>query len=70
MNTSKYHSEIRKSMKLDQRSPAYRELQRRSAEERGQLETKLRARNETIDRLKKKLREAGVNAAEIAKLAA
>jgi hypothetical protein len=35
-----------------------------------QYETKLRARNEIIDRLKKKLVEAGVNADEIANLAA
>jgi predicted nuclease with TOPRIM domain len=57
-------------MKRDQRTPAYRELQRRNAEERTKLETALRERNEAIDRLKKKLVEAGVNADEVAKLAA
>jgi predicted nuclease with TOPRIM domain len=70
MNTSKYDSEIRKSLKRDQRSPAYRDLQRRAAEERGQLEAKLRERNEAIARLTKKLLASGVNADEIAKLAA
>ena len=70
MNTSQYPVETRKNAKRDQRSPAYRELQRRSSEERTKLETKLRERNEAVDRLKKKLVEAGVNADEIAKLAA
>ena len=70
MNTSKYETETRKNMKRDQRTPAYRELQRRNAEERTKLETALRERNEAIDRLKKKLVEAGVNADEVAKLAA
>lgn len=70
MITSKYDSETRKSIKRDQRTPAYRDLQRRTAEERGQLETKLRERNATIELLKKKLLERGVNADEVAKLAA
>ena len=70
MHTSKYDSETRKSIKRDQRTPAYADLQRRAAEERGQLETKLRARNVTIELLKKKLLERGVNADELAKLAA
>lgn len=68
MNTSQYPA--RKNAKRDQRTPAYRELQRRSSEERTKLETTLRARNEAVDRLKKKLAESGVNADEIAKLAA
>jgi hypothetical protein len=70
MNTSKYDSEPRQSIKRDQRTLAYRDLQRRTAEERGQLETKLRERNATIELLKKKLLERGVNADELAKLAA
>ncbi len=70
MITSKYDPETRKSLKRDQRSPAYRELQRRTAEERGQLETKLRERNATIEVLKKKLLERGLNPSEIEKLAA
>lgn len=68
MQTSKYEPAIRKNMKRDQRSLAYRELQRRTAEQRTQLETALRARNEAIDRLKKKLVEAGVAAEEVARL--
>ena len=68
LNTkSKYD---RKETKLDQRTPAYRELQRRCAEERTQLEAKLRERNEAIDRLKKKLVEVGYPAADVAKIAA
>jgi hypothetical protein len=70
MNTSKYDSETRKSIKRDQRDQRYRDLQRRTAEERGQLETKLRERNATIELLKKKLLERGVNADELTKLAA
>ena len=70
MNTSQYPAETRKNVKRDQRSPAYRDLQRRSSEERTKLETKLRERNEVIDRLKKKLVEAGVATEEVAKLAA
>lgn len=70
MNTSKYDSSTRQKMKLDQRSPAYRELQRRAAEERLRLETKLRARNAAIELLKKKLVEFGVDAADLAEIAA
>jgi hypothetical protein len=70
VNSSKYDSETRKSIKRDQRTPAYRDLQRRAAEERTLLEGVLRARNATIELLKKKLVERGVNAAEIEKLAA
>lgn len=70
MNTSKYDTQTRKTMKLDQRSPAYRELQQRSAAERVQLERVLRARNEAITRLTKKLLAAGFNADEVARLAA
>jgi hypothetical protein len=70
MDTSKYEKETRKQIKRDQRTLAYRELQRRTAEERTQLETKLRERHAVIDRLTKKLVEAGVAADEVAKLAA
>lgn len=70
MQTSKYDADTRKQMKRDQRSLAYRELQRRSAEERVQLETKLRERNEVIARLTKRLVESGVAPEEVAKLAA
>jgi len=70
MNTSQYPEEIRKQMKHDQRTLAYRELQRRVSEERTQLETKLRERNEAIGRLTKKLLEAGFKDDEVAKLAA
>lgn len=70
MDTSKYDAQTRRDMKFGQRSQAYRELQRRAAEERSHLETKLRARNEVIDRLKKKLVEVGLPAEDVAKLAA
>ncbi len=70
MKTSQYDAPTRKNLKRDQRTLAYRELQRRTSEERTQLETKLRERNEVIDRLKKKLVDAGFNADEVAKLAA
>lgn len=69
MNTSQYDTESRKQSKRDQRTPAYRELQRRSSEERSRLETALRARNEAIDRLVKRLATAGVSAEEAATLA-
>ena len=70
MNTSKYPAETRKNFKRGQQSPAYRDLQQRALEERTKLETKLRERNEVIDRLKKKLVEKGVDADEVAKIAA
>jgi hypothetical protein len=70
MRTSQYDANSRKQLKRDQRSPAYRELQRRSAGERAKLETALRSRNEVIERLKKKLVEAGLAAEEVARLAA
>ena len=70
VNTSQYPADSRKNHKRDQRTPAYRELQRRSSEERTKLEAKLRERNEAIDRLKKKLLEAGFKEDEVAKLAA
>jgi hypothetical protein len=70
VNTSKYDSQTRKDIKLVQRSVAYRELQRRTLAERIQLETKLRERNEVIDRLKKKLVEVGCTADDVELLAA
>lgn len=70
MNTSKYDQEIRKNIKRGQRTLAYRELQRRVAEERTQLEAKLKARGEAIERLKQRLIAAGFAADEVAKLAA
>lgn len=70
MNTSKYDDSTRKNLKRDQRTHAYRELQRRSSEERAQLEAKLRERNEAIKRLKQKLVEAGFAADAVEKIAA
>lgn len=70
MNTSQYDTETRKQLKRFQRAPAYQLMKKEHVAERERLETKLRERNEVIDRLKKKLAEAGINADEIAKLAA
>lgn len=70
MITSQYDADTRKQFKRDQRTPAYRDLQRRSAEQRALLETKLRDRAEAIGRLTKKLVDAGFAADEVAKLAA
>ena len=70
MNTSKYDPQTRKDMKLGQRSPAYRDLQQRAAAQRIQLETKLRERNEVINRLKQKLVEVGCTADDVELLAA
>ncbi len=70
MNTSKYDPLTRKDMKLGQRSPAYRDLQRRTAAQRVQLETKLRERNAVIDRLKKKLVEVGCTSDDVELLGA
>lgn len=70
VKTSQYPADTRKELKLEQRSLAYRDLQRRSAEERLRLETKLRERNEAISRLSRKLVEAGFKEEEVAQLAA
>lgn len=70
MDTSKYAPETRKQVKRDQRTPAYQDLKRRFAEQRTQLETKLRERNDAIARLTQKLVAAGFPAEEVAKLAA
>lgn len=70
MQTSKYDAQTRKNMKLGQRSAEYQDLQRRSAEERSKLETKLRERNATIQRLKQKLVEVGLAASDVEQLAA
>ena len=69
MDSSKYDTPSRRDLKLDQRSPAYRELQRRTAEQRLLLETKLRERNAVIARLKKKLVEVGCPLADVERLA-
>lgn len=65
MDTSKYDPETRKEIKRGQQTLAYRELQKRSTEARTQLEQKLRERNEAIDRLVKKLAEAGFDEKQI-----
>jgi hypothetical protein len=70
LKTSQYPTDTRKTWKLDQRSDAYRDLQQRTARERGQLEQKLREKNETIARLKQRLVESGVSLDEVAQLAA
>jgi predicted nuclease with TOPRIM domain len=70
VNSSKYPTETRENIKRAQRTFEYRELQRRSAEERNKLEAKIRERNEAIKRLKQKLIDAGFSAADVAKLAA
>jgi predicted nuclease with TOPRIM domain len=70
VNTSKYDSDTRKTLKRFQRSPAYQVMKSEHVAAREALEKKLRERNETIDRLKKKLVESGVSADEVNKLAA
>ena len=77
MNTSKYDAPSRRDIKEAQRGAPYRDLQRRAASARSQLEIKLRERNEVIDHLKKKidslarkLVEVGIAAEEVAKLVA
>ena len=70
MNTSQYPAETRKQIKRFQRSPGYQAMKQQHSAEREKLETKLRSRDEAIDRLKKKLVESGLNAAEVDKLAA
>lgn len=69
MNTSQYDASTRKDLKRFQRSPAYSLMKKEHLAARDLLEVKLRERNDAIDRLKKKLAEAGVAADEIAKLA-
>jgi predicted nuclease with TOPRIM domain len=70
VNTSQYDTQTRKNVKRFQRTPGYQAMKKEHLAAREQLEIKLRERNEVIDRLKKKLVEAGVNADEVAKLAA
>lgn len=69
MNTSQYDSQTRKNVKRFQRSPAYQLMKKEHVAAREKLETKLRERDETIERLKKKLVEF-VAADEVAKIAA
>jgi hypothetical protein len=70
VNTSKYDPATRKQLKRFQRSPGYDLMKKEHHAAREVLEAKLRDRNEVIDRLKKKLVEAGLPADEVAKLAA
>ena len=70
MDTSKYPADTRKQLKRFQRSSAYQVIKKEHVAAREVLETKLREKSETIERLKKKLVESGVSADEVAKLAA
>ena len=63
MNTSKYDPQTRKNVKRFQRTPGYQVMKKEHLAEREKLEG-------AIDRLKKKLVEAGVAADEVAKIAA
>lgn len=69
MNTSQYDTATRKNLKRFQRSSAYLLMKKEHVAAREQLEIKLRARDEQIALLKKKLGEF-VSADEIAKIAA
>lgn len=69
MNTSQYPAETRKDIKRFQRTPGYQAVKKEHLAAREQLETKLREKTEIIERLKKKLVEAGVAADEVAQLA-
>lgn len=70
MNTSKYDTDTRKQLKRFQRTAGYQAMKKEHLAAREVLEKQIRERNETIDRLKKKLVESGVSADEINKLAA
>ena len=70
MNTSQYPADARKQLKLFQRSLGYQLMKKEHLAARLMLETKLRERNATIERLKKKLIAAGFPADEVARLAA
>jgi hypothetical protein len=70
MNTSKYDSAARKDIKRFQRSAAYAAMKKEHVAVRDALETKLKDRVVVIERLTKKLVEAGVAADEVARLAA
>lgn len=70
MNTSKYDTDTRKNLKRFQRTMGYQTMKQAHLAEREMLETKLRERNDVIDRLKTKLLAAGFPAEEVAKLAA
>ena len=70
MNTSQYDSQTRKQLKRFQRSPAYQAMKQKHVAACEALQTKVKARDEAIDRLVKKLVESGVTAEEAAKLAA
>jgi predicted metal-dependent hydrolase len=70
VNTSKYDPDTRKQVKRFQRSPGYHVMKQEYAAERERLQSQLRDRNEAIERLKKKLLEAGFAVEDVAKLAA
>jgi predicted nuclease with TOPRIM domain len=70
VNTSKYDPDTRKQLKRFQRTAGYQAMKKEHLAAREVLEKQIRERNETIDRLKKKLVESGVSADEVAKLAA
>lgn len=69
MNTAQYDTETRKEVKRFQRSSGYQLMKKEHLAAREQLETRLREKTEIIERLKKKLVEAGVAADEVAQLA-
>lgn len=63
MNTSQYDN--RKQFKRDQRTPAYRELQRRTADERTKLEQLLKQRGELIKKLAGRLNMSATEVREL-----
>jgi predicted nuclease with TOPRIM domain len=70
VNTAKYDPETRKHLKRFQRTPGYQAMKKEHLAAREQLEATIRARNEAIERLKKKLLAAGFAADEVEQLAA
>lgn len=68
MNTSQYDTDTRKQLKRFQRTSGYQLMKKEHLAVRDQLEIKLREKTEIIERLKKKLVEAGVAADEVAQL--
>lgn len=70
MQTSQYDSQTRKQLKRFQRTSGYQMMKKEHIAAREKLETQIRERNEAIKRLKQKLADVGVDADEIAKLAA
>lgn len=70
MRTSQYDTHTRKDIKRFQRSPGYQVMKKEHLAAREKLEIQLRSRDEAIKRLKQKLVDVGVDADEVAKLAA